>query len=151
VYVLRGGIAQWYARELPLYGRAPTLATQIRLSAAELWQETRNPRNFIVLDAGLAGLASAVSATRTIPAPTPEAIAGAFRARDRRTAGGAAIVLATSARLDDARIKELMRAVHPAPLLVYSGSADEYRKQLAQQQAVWKAHEQGPRTLPCGS
>ncbi|MDR1935074.1 MAG: rhodanese-like domain-containing protein [Candidatus Accumulibacter sp.] len=149
VQVLRGGVAQWQAHALPLNGRAPALAAQIRLSATEFWQETRNPRNLVLLDTRLAALAHGLASARTIPAPTAEAIVGALR--DRRNAGVTAIVLATADGFVDARIEELSRAVRPVPILVYSGSVDEYRNQLALQQAVWKAREQGPRTPRCGT
>jgi rhodanese-related sulfurtransferase len=151
VYVLRGGIAQWHAHGLPLYGRAPALATQIRLSATELWQETHNPRNLVLLDASLSSLVKTLPATRAIPASTPDAIVGALGARDRRNASATAIILVTAAQFDDDRIVELSQAVRPIPLLIHSGSADEYHKQLALQQAVWKTHEQGPRTPRCGN
>jgi hypothetical protein len=150
VRVLHGGIAQWHARGFPIQGRAPSLAAQIRLSATELWQETHNPRNLMLLDASLSALAQAIPMARTIPSPTPETIGKALGTHSRRNADGAAVVLATALRLDDARLTELARAARPFPFLIYDGSADDYRRQIELQRAVWKAHEQGPRSPRCG-
>ena len=63
----------------------------------------------------------------------------------------AAVVLVTSAAGGTSSLADLRQAIQPIPLLAYTGTAEAYTRQLAQQNAVWAAQARGPKKPRCGS
>ena len=50
-----------------------------------------------------------------------------------------------------ASLTNLRLAISPVPLLAYTGTAEAYTRQLAQQNAIWTALARGPKKPRCGS
>jgi rhodanese-related sulfurtransferase len=152
VHVLRGGIAQWLALGFSIQGHVPSSASQLSLSATEFWQEARNPQNLVLLNGSLTQLAKSFPEAKHINTASPEAVAKALTAR-RRESGPervSAIVLATDGGFNEAQVASLIQTSRPVPLLFYVGNAEEFQRQLTMQDAIWKAHDHGPKVPQCG-
>ena len=148
--VLRGGMIAWLSSGQAILGRAPDAASMGLLSPGELWAETRFTANLVLLKASGKGLSHDWPSATTIPDTSLAAIQAALKRRGNQSPL-ASVVLVTADDKVAASLPGLRQAVQPVPLLAYTGSADAYARQLAQQQAVWDAQARGPKKPRCGS
>lgn len=152
VKVLRGGMAAWLADGHEVAGRAPGMDHLVRLTAAEMWQEARFDGNLVLVVPGRAAVRSELPHSVAIKDQHPETIGSALERRRKESGGAtvAAVVLIADATTNSSRLQVLQRAVHPTPLLVYTGDAEALARYGAQRQAVWAARERGPKQAGCG-
>lgn len=148
--VLRGGMIAWLSSGQPILGRAPDAAGMGLLSPGELWAETRFNANLVLLAANSKDLSHEWPSATTIPDASLAAIQTALKQRGNKSPP-ASVVLVMADDKVAASLPGLRQAIQPVPLLAYTGSADAYARQLAQQQAVWDAHARGPKKPRCGS
>ena len=148
--VLRGGMPAWLSSGQAILGRTPDAANMGLLSPGELWAETRFNANLVLLTANSKGLSHEWPSATTIPDVSLAAVQAAIRQRGNKSPL-ASVVLVTADGKVAASLPSLRQAIQPVPLLAYTGSADAYTRQLAQQQAVWDAQARGPKKPRCGS
>ncbi len=148
--VLRGGMPAWLSSGQAILGRAPDAASMGLLSPGELWAETQFNANLVLLTADRKGLSHEWPSATTIPDASLAAIQAALKQRGNKSPL-ASVVLVTADDKVAASLPGLRQAVQPVPLLTYTGPADAYTRQLAQQQAVWDAQARGPKKPMCGS
>lgn len=148
--VLRGGMIAWLSSGQAILGRAPDAASMGLLSPGELWAETRFNANLVLLAANSQDLSHEWPSATTIPDISLAAIQAVLKQRGNKSPP-ASVVLVTANDKMAASLPGLRQAIQPVPLLAYTGSADAYTRQLAQQQAVWDAHARGPKKPRCGS
>ena len=148
--VLRGGMPAWLSSGQAILGRAPDAASMGLLSPGELWAETRFNANLVLLTADRKGLSHEWPSATTIPDASLAAIQAALKQRGNKSPL-ASVVLVTADDKVAASLPGLRQAIQSVPLLAYTGSAEAYTRQLAQQQAVWDAQARGPKKPRCGS
>ena len=148
--VLRGGMIAWLSSGQPILGRASDAANVGLLSTGELWAETRFNANIVLLTANNKELSHEWPSATTIPDASLAAIQAAIKQRGNKSPL-ASVVLVTADDKVAASLPGLRQAVQPVPLLAYTGSAEAYSHQRAQQQAVWDAQARGPKKPRCGS
>ena len=148
--VLRGGMPAWLSSGQAILGRASDAASMGLLSPGELWAETRFNANLVLLTADRKGLSHEWPSATTIPDASLAAIQAALKQRGNKSPP-ASVVLVTADDKVAASLPGLRQAIQPVPLLAYTGLADAYTRQLAQQQAVWDAQARGPKKPRCGS
>jgi len=162
VWVLQGGAPSWAQSQLvtqtaKVLNDAPSGAARTApapLSAAQLWANSSFQANVVVAQAD-SGLQAHLPYVQAVPQLTLDSVRGAL-AQHRRAFGKqvpvAALVLALHEddQRSQAQLAQWRQALHPLPVLAYVGRPDALGKSLAQQQAIWRAHERGPRALGCG-
>lgn len=154
VHVLHGGIAQWLHQGQPIVGPGPTaaqLADMARLTAAELWLESQNPNNLLLLDAARSAMQSEFAAAQVLQQTSPDAIRAALHRQQSLLAKTALASIVLVADLPDSTIAAIARALLPTPLLVYRDTPDAFASQIATHKAIWAAQERGPKQPGCGS
>ncbi|MNU10433.1 hypothetical protein D3C72_2575770 [compost metagenome] len=60
------------------------------------------------------------------------------------------MVLAAAPEDGEEAVPRLREALHPVPVLVYTGNDSTYLRQMVQQKTVWAAQARGPRKPACG-
>lgn len=154
VQVLHGGMLQWLLQDLPVTGSAPLSAQSGRLSAAELWQESRNPANLILLDQKQSVLRKEISSAQVFALSGVEGvklILDQYRSRKNKKSFIAAVVLAADPAITDEQIQRLQQSLVPIPLLVYRDTPEVFEQQLATQKSIWSVRTSGPKKPRCGS
>ncbi|MCW5295344.1 rhodanese-like domain-containing protein [Verminephrobacter eiseniae] len=150
VHVLRGGMALWVAQDRPVTGRMPPAARLARLSAAELWLESRNPDNLILLAPEQSALQSELGSAQQLAALDEESIRLLLGKRKKALPKAAPMAVVLVANLPDVQIRQIQRAIMPTPLLVYGDSRAAFVQQMTTHQAMWMAQARGPRQPVCG-
>jgi rhodanese-related sulfurtransferase len=142
--VLQGGISAWLASDLDVYGQPPNSEQLTRLTPSELLIESQFEANLILVEAGQDAVQKQIKGSIVIPDEKPETIQSAIDKHRRKLKSGAvaAVVLVVKQETD---YETLSQAIKPVPLLVYSGTAEAFAQQLAQQAAVWAAQAKGPK------
>jgi hypothetical protein len=153
VWVLNGGAPQWAMGKAIGFSDGGVLPPITTLSATALWAESVFDAN-LVLSLRSSGLHAELPFAVTLPDWSDQSVRGALAAHKRAAKGGvvASVVLAQSP--DDVagaqRIDALRRLLFPLPVLVYKGAVTQLHAQLTQQQAMWRAHDRGPKQPRCG-
>lgn len=150
--VLQGGMPSWLGSGLPISGRAPAVTQLVRLSATELWGESRNGLGLVLLDpvhAALQGDLPGSQVLRQMSASELKA-AGSRSKRKGKSPPLTALVAVAQPTLTDDQIREFQQAVAPLPLLVFADTRDAYARAIASQKAIWNAQARGPKRLGCG-
>lgn len=152
VKVVRGGMPMWLAHNMPTVGRQVSSAQLVRLSAAELWQESLNPHNLLLISNSQADMLSDFPAAKLMQHVSLQSIRSVLSHQERSRKGGqvAAVVL-VSEQISDEKIGQLQQAIKPTPLLVYAENKKSYERDISLQKAVWSAQDNGPKQLGCGS
>ncbi|MDR0779783.1 MAG: rhodanese-like domain-containing protein [Pseudomonadales bacterium] len=150
VRVLRGGMPMWLAQQQPVAGRAPAPEQLAQLAPVELWEESQNAHNLLVVDPGLSAMLSDLPGAVALARPDVEAIRAALEKRQKthRNAPPASLIWVTEAT--PAQIQQVQDVLSAVPLLVYAQGREPFQRQLAIQQAVWAAQAKGPKRLGCG-
>ena len=146
VRVLQGGVPNW-----PVAVRAGEVPSW-SLTAAELWAESQFDGNVVLVSARQAGLRKPLPEAVELPALTPDAARAAVKRwrRDHKAAHLSAVVLAAAPEDGEEAVPRLREALHPVPVLVYTGNDSTYLRQMVQQKTVWAAQARGPRKPACG-
>lgn len=147
--VLRGGMIAWLSSGQAILGRAPDAAGMGLLSPGELWAEARFDANLVLVSAERQGLLPELPSATAIPDASLATLQTAIKQRGKKPL--AAVVLVASAADVTASLANLRQGIQPVPLLAYTGTAEAYTRQLAQQNAVWAAQARGPKKPRCGS
>jgi rhodanese-related sulfurtransferase len=147
--VLRGGLPIWLASGQAVLGRTPDTAQTAQLGPGELWAEARFDANLVLVTADRKDLLHELPSATVIPDAKLAAVQAAVKQRGNKPL--AAVVLVTTSADGPAVLPNLRLAVQPVPLLAYTGTAEAYTRQLAQQNAVWTAQALGPKKPRCGS
>ena len=147
--VLRGGLPTWLSSGQTVLGRTPEPIRLGRLEPGELWAETRFDANLVLVTQDRQDLLREWPSATTIPNASLAAVQAAIQQHGKKPL--AAVVLVTSEGGNAANLNNLSQAIQPIPLLTYTGSAEAYSHQRAQQQAVWDAQARGPKKPRCGS
>ncbi len=147
--VLRGGLPVWLASGQAVLGRASDPARIGLLGPGELWAEARFDANLVLVSAERQGLLPELPSATAIPDASLATLQTAINRRGKKPL--AAVVLVTSAADGSASLADLRQGIQPIPLLAYTGTAEAYTRQLAQQNAVWAAQARGPKKPRCGS
>ena len=148
--VLRGGLPAWLSSGRAVSGRLPDASKLGLLNPIELWAEVQFNANLVLLTANRSDLMPELPSAVTIPDASLVAIQVAINKRGRKTPL-ASVVLVTADDKVAANLPNLRQAIQPIPLLAYTGSAEAYTRQLAQQKAIWEALAHGPKKPRCGS
>jgi rhodanese-related sulfurtransferase len=152
VKVLRGGMPSWLAANQPVMGRAPVAGHLARLSPSELWLESENPDNMVVLGKGQEALRKEIPSAVVLAQLSAQAVRSAI---DKRRAGKknaplASVVVVADAATPAQQFEALQQAMLPVPVLLYTDSRAAYARHLVVQKAVWVAQERGPKQPACG-
>jgi len=147
--VLRGGLPVWLSSGQAVLGRTPDATKTALLGPGELWAEARFDANLVLVSAERQGLLPELPSATAIPDASLATLQTAIKQRGKKPL--AAVVLVTSAADGTASLANLRQAIQPIPLLAYTGTAEAYTRQLAQQNAVWTAQAHGPKKPRCGS
>lgn len=152
VSVARGGMPLWLASEQPVVGNAPAASELAGLTPAELWLESQNLDNLVVLDPTQKLLQTQLPLAVVLPQTTLQSIQALIERRRKETRGAplAAVVLVSAEQGSDQAMAQLQKTLLPIPLLVYRGSHDAVARQLKTQKAVWTAQARGPKLPACG-
>jgi len=154
VWVLNGGAPQWAVGKVIGFSDGGVLPPVATLSATALWAESLFGPN-LVLSLQSSGLHAELPFAMPLPDWSDQAVRGALAAHKRFVKGGAVASVVLAQAPNDAagaqRIGALRRLLFPLPVLVYTGTAVQLHTQLAQQQAMWRAHDRGPKQPRCGS
>lgn len=151
VRVLRGGMAYWLGRRQAILGRAPALDEVTRLSASELWAESLNVNNVVILSQNADSLRAALPFAVTVPVLSEKAISGLVRdvrKQTGRVAGNFILVMPQGA--SNEMMESLRIAASPNPVLFYEDTPGVFAREMAQHQEMWKAQARGPKQLRCG-
>jgi rhodanese-related sulfurtransferase len=151
VFVLQGGMIAWQLAGYALQGKAPVTPEHlIRLSIAEFWKETQtSEQNQILLEKGQEAFQTLLPDSVLLKQNTPDALRASLAGiRQRQTLTG--VLLIASPNITPSHLQEMRQAAHPLPLLLYTGSKEEYTAYAAQQEAIWSARAQGPKRPRCG-
>lgn len=146
VKVVRGGMPMWLVHQLPSAGRQVSSAQLVRLGAVELWQESLNPLNLLLILNSQADLRSEFPNAKVLQDFSFELIQSAINRRGSRVAA----IVVIGEELSDTKIELLQRALKPVPLMVYTDGNDIYKRDISLQKSMWSAHESGPKQLGCG-
>lgn len=153
VRVLQGGMAHWLAQGQPVVGRDHAPAESASLSTAELWLDSQFDANLVLVAPSHSGLQAHLSTAKLLSEVGPAQLKTllAQRRKALKDAPLHAIVLATDARALSASLRQsLVAAASPVPMLFYTAGADEFLRDMRQQQLTWRAYARGPRLPPCG-
>lgn len=150
--VLQGGMPSWLGRELPISGRAPAAAQLVRLSATELWGESRNGLGLVLLDPAHAALQSDLPGSQVLRQMSASELRAAISRSKRKKSAPplAALIAVAQPPLTDDQIREFQQSVAPLPLLVFAETRDAYTRAMVNQKAIWKAQARGPKRPGCG-
>jgi rhodanese-related sulfurtransferase len=150
--VLQGGMPSWLSQRLPISGRAPAAAQLVRLSATELWGESRNGLGLVLLDPAHAALQNDLPGSQVLHQLSASELQAAISRSKRRKKSFpfTAVIAVAQPGLTDDQIREFQQAVAPVPLLVYSDTRDAYARAIGSQKAIWKAQARGPKRPGCG-
>lgn len=151
VKVLRGGMPMWLAHHQPVLGSPPSPSQLVRLTAAELWLESQNGHNMLLLDKESESLQRELSGGQVVPKLSPDAIQAALvRYRGNRKAPALAAVVLVTHGVSDEQVGQWQQAVMPVPVLVFSGTKESFVREIGAQKAIWAAHARGPKQPRCG-
>ena len=152
VSVLRGGMPIWLNTAQPVSGRVPLGGVTLQLTAAEVWQESQLAENLVLLTQAYAGHQVDLPFAVPLKELDEQTVKRVVERRRKELKKGnlAAIVLAVDDTVSDVQINDLQQAMLPVPVMVYRGNGQVLGKAIAQQKAVWLAHERGPKQLGCG-
>jgi rhodanese-related sulfurtransferase len=156
VRVLRGGMPVWLLGRHAVLGRALDASQSIHLNPSELWGESQFDANLLLLTRSQAGLQQQLPTALLIQEASAAELKRAIEQRREqirkqiRRMPLAAVILVTAGSLTTEDIQRLYEAAQPLPLLIYSGAAEAYMRQVAQQKAIWSAQASGPKQLGCG-
>lgn len=153
VSVLQGGVISMVREGVPLAGDPVRLADMVHLSTADFWFVSRQPDAMVLMDAGRGDFSKAMPDAVQLNQVDDQSLKKALLSR----AGNAktqrippvAVVLLLSSSPGEDELNKLLMAAKPSPLLVYSGTHKEYVREMARQEAVWKAQERGPKKTAC--
>ena len=133
--------------ELP----SATTIPDVNLAAVQtaIKQRGKKPLAAVVLVAsaadGQANLISVENGVQGLPCENPQTPARqALHSNCRQTPASDSIAQSAS-------LANLRQTLSPIPLLAYTGTAEAYTRQLAQQNAIWTALARGPKKPRCGS
>lgn len=152
VHVLRGGLALWSAFRLPLIGAPPSGSLMSRLSAAQLWQESRYDDNVVVVFPSMSAGRENLPYSVLLMTPTAEGVRGVLERRRKELKGApvASVILVAGAEMNDQQFEQLQQKLGAIPLLLYAESLGALDRQLSSQKAMWAAQSRGPKRPGCG-
>jgi len=152
VRVLHGGLPAWLTQQQPVIGRLEAVETMVRLTAAQLWAETRFDANLILLTPGMATLQKEFPRAVLLHEDSPDALKAMVEKRYRVSKGKplTSVVLVADSAMQSDGINRLIEALKPLPLLVYADSAEVPRQFVAAQETAWKIQARGPKQPKCG-
>jgi rhodanese-related sulfurtransferase len=152
VKVLRGGMPSWLVHGGAVEGRGPDVMQALRLDSAQLWGESQFDANLVLVAPDRQAIRSRLPFSMPVPGTSAAAVKGVIERRRKEVKGAplASVVLVTSGATTDDVLKQMVSALQPVPVLLYTESPDTYTRQFAQLKATWDAQARGPKQLPCG-
>ncbi|MES2740704.1 MAG: rhodanese-like domain-containing protein [Pseudomonadota bacterium] len=152
VSVLRGGMPFWLANGQSVAGRAPTASQLTHLAPAELWAESRNQDNLLVIGKERDGAQAQLPLAVPLPTTSGEAIRAVIerRRKELKNAPLSAVVLVAKAGISDQELHQAQQAILPVPLLVYADTDAALAHHITVEKAIWAAQARGPKQLACG-
>jgi rhodanese-related sulfurtransferase len=149
VFVMQGGLISWLLAGNELQGKSVSMLDLTQLSTAEFWKEAQESGNLILLEKSREAFQGALPSSVKFILNNPDSLQSAMD-KIRKFQPLTGVILVASSKITESHLREILQAVHPLPLLFYTGSEEEYVAYAAQQEAIWSAHAQGPKRLRCG-
>lgn len=150
VRVLRGGMLSWVSNDYPIAGKAQ--ADQLGLlSSLELWSESQFDENLIVIEGGQDQFRQELNTHYSVDNFSSSSLKKIIEKRSKQSKGRhfSSVIVVTDVSFSDDVLSQLRRDMFPIPVLIHSGTLDNYKQQLKQQKAVSAARDRGPKTPGC--
>ncbi|MDR7152734.1 rhodanese-related sulfurtransferase [Hydrogenophaga palleronii] len=153
VSVLQGGVIGLVREGIKLVGVPVRLDELVQLSAADVWFLTQQPGALVLTDATRSDFLKTMPDAMQLSQVDEQGLKKAMQSRagtgkSQRVAPAAVVLLVSSSPGED-ELNKLLAAASPSPLFVFTGTHTEFGREMARQDAVWKARERGPKKTAC--
>ena len=151
VKVLSGGMTSYVASGLTVLGKPPALVELARIDAAQLWAEGQYADNLVLASGNAAKLGDNLPYMVNLPNLNANTLMEIVQRRRKEIKSPlASVVLVLQAGITEQVYRELLNAVAPSPLLIYSDTLEAIDRFVVSQKAVWAAQARGPKQPRCG-
>lgn len=151
MHILQGGMPAWLMNGESSFTRGDSSAIPPVLTESELWVESQFSLNIMLIH-GEAEWKNIFPSAIFLKENNGSSLRTIMESRGwkKTRAQINAVILIVDKEVSQEELQNLQKASRSIPLLIHMGSVQNYKKQMAQQNAIWAAQARGPKQPGCG-